>query len=137
MDESVLGYHEDNTVFLRNLQGHREVVGSLRGKEDIDSLLLENRVVLGVVDFNDVKLGAGGGSHSESEELGILGSAFQPQRAEGSGVTLDSLADATILRVELHGTNHTATLGGDTYYNHPLAVPINTVVDDLAALENQ
>ncbi|CAI6082879.1 unnamed protein product [Clonostachys chloroleuca] len=110
MDEPVLGYHEDNTVFLRNLQGHGEVVGSLRGEEDVDSLLLENRVVLGVVDFNNVKFGTGGGSHGEGEELGILGSAFQPQRAEGSGVALDSLANATVLGVELHGTNNTATL---------------------------
>jgi hypothetical protein len=44
----VLGYSEDDI-----LEGHDEVFGSLGG-EDGDNLLLENGVILGVVNLNDV-----------------------------------------------------------------------------------
>jgi hypothetical protein len=87
-----------------------------------------------MIDLDDVQLGTGGGSYSETKKLGILGSTFQAEGAKGSRMTFYGLADSTILGVELHGTDHTSLLGRNADYHHPLAITVNPVVDDLAAL---
>ncbi|PNY29194.1 Uncharacterized protein TCAP_00893 [Tolypocladium capitatum] len=134
VNEAVLGDHEDDAVLLRDLQSHGEVVGRLGREEDVDGLFRESRVRLGMVDLDDVELGAGGGSHGKTEEPGVLGGTLQSQGAESSGMALDGLTNATVLGVQLHGSDDTAALGGDANDDHPLAVLVGAVVDDLATL---
>ena len=51
-------------------------------------------------------------------------------------MSLDSLTNATIPRIELHSTHYSALLLCDTDNNHPLAIVADPVVDDLASLVN-
>ena len=110
VNKAVLGNHEDDTILLRDLESDGEIVGGLGREEDVDSLLLEDWVRFGVVDLNNVNLGTSSSSHSETEELGILGSALEAQGAERSSVTLNGLTNATVLGVQLHGADDAALL---------------------------
>lgn len=134
MDEAILCDEVDDTIFLGDLHGDREVVDGLGREEDIHGLLGEDWVCLGVVDLDDVQLCAGGRPHGEGEQLRILRGAVQSNRSEAGGVTFDCLADATVPGVELHLANNATLILLDTNNHHPLAVAINAIVDDLAAL---
>ena len=134
VDKAILGDHEDHTVFLRHLQSDGEIAVRFLREKDIDRLLLEHRIRLGVIDLDNVELGAGGSPCSKCEELGVLGCTFQSQSAESRGVALDSLADTAVLRVKLHGTNDAALLLGNANNYHPLPVGVDPVVDNLASL---
>ena len=56
MDETVFRNQEDDVVFLADLHGYWEVVYGIGGEENVNSALLEGRVGVFVVDFDDVKL---------------------------------------------------------------------------------
>lgn len=54
VDETVLGDQIYDTVFLRHLHGHREVVGRLRWEVNVDCLLDERWVRCLMINFYDV-----------------------------------------------------------------------------------
>jgi hypothetical protein len=56
MDKSELCDDKDDSIFMADLHSNREIVGSLRGEKDFDSLLLEGRISFLVVNFNNLKL---------------------------------------------------------------------------------
>jgi hypothetical protein len=56
MNEAIFGDKENDTMLLRYLHGHREVVGSFWGEVDVDCFLGERRVGGVVVNLYDMKL---------------------------------------------------------------------------------
>lgn len=59
VDETVLRDEVDDSVSLRNLHSHGEVVDGFGGEEDVSCLFLEDWVRSIVIDLHDVKLGDG------------------------------------------------------------------------------
>ncbi len=111
-----------------------KVVDGLGGEEDVDGLLGEGGIALGLVDLDDVQLGAVRVRTEKVKSLESWGAPSRRMVPKSGGVTLDGLADAAVLGIELHGADYAALLLGDADHGHPFAVGVGAVVDDLATL---
>jgi hypothetical protein len=56
MNEPVFCDNKDDSIFMADLHGNREVIDSFRREKDFDGLLLERRISFLVVNFNNLKL---------------------------------------------------------------------------------
>lgn len=52
----MLGDQEDDTVLVADLHGDREIAGHVSREKDLDGLLLEWRVSVDMIHFDDLEL---------------------------------------------------------------------------------
>ncbi len=134
MNKAVLGDEVNDAILLRDLQSNREIIAGFRGEENVDCLLREDGIRLGMVNLDNVQLRAHRSADGKGEKLRILGRAIQTNCAECGSMALDRLADAAVFGVQLHSTDNAALLLRDTDHDHPLAVGTGPVVYDLVTL---
>lgn len=156
VNESVFSDEVDDTMLLGDLHSDWEIICRFRGEIDIDGLLDEWWVWVGVVDFNNVELrrelehdekdggcayfSAGGRPDCEGEQLRRLLVTIKLHFSKRSCMSLNSLADSTLPAVKLHRTLDLERRGvcrvpGDTDKDQPLLVGGDAVVDYLATGE--
>jgi len=56
VDEAHLGDQEDNTILMTDLHGNREIVREISREKYFNSLLLEWRVSVDMINFDDLEL---------------------------------------------------------------------------------
>lgn len=96
MDISIFGDKVDNTVLLRHLHSHREVISGFSWEENV-SLSFGKWLVscCRCANFDDVKLATSGASDRETEEIGFCIISFGFELSESGGVTFDRLTNFT------------------------------------------
>lgn len=156
MDEAHLGKHINDTETLANLHGYGEISWVFRSKEHLGSLLGEWRIVVWMIDFNDLQLRfahkylvscifkwlmnvylgvSSDSAYTKGEQFGRLRSVFKLYFGKSSSVTFNRLTDTTFSRIKLHGSHYTSLLWRDTNQHHPVAFAWCAIIDNLTSCQ--
>mmetsp|Transcript_27003 Transcript_27003/g.31127 ORF Transcript_27003/g.31127 Transcript_27003/m.31127 type:complete len:207 (-) Transcript_27003:376-996(-) len=133
--ETTLGDHENDTIFLRHLHQNGEIVGIVGRVGDFGTLL-EFLSSLGLANFHNMESGHSFAclSFGEAEQTGLLTGFVNDSLTETSSVAFQELLSVGFSEVQLHITVDCSSLIGsvDGSNQQPILGMIGRVTNDLA-----